>query len=182
MNPTTDVLEKRMMHLEGGVGAMATSSGSAAISYAIMNICRSGDHLVSSASLYGGTYNLFRHTLPQYGIETTFVDSNEPENIAQAITGRTKCVFVETIGNPRLDTPDFEKIAAIAHRAGNPAHCRQYRGHPLSLPPLRPRRRYRGPFADQVLRRSRHQHRRRNRGQRQLRLGRLRQISDVHRT
>ncbi|MEJ2689626.1 MAG: O-acetylhomoserine aminocarboxypropyltransferase/cysteine synthase [Deltaproteobacteria bacterium] len=120
MNPTTDVLEKRMMHLEGGIGAMATSSGSAAISYAVMNICRSGDHLVSSASLYGGTYNLFRHTLPQYGIETTFVDSNEPEDIAQAITDRTKCVFVETIGNPRLDTPDFEKIAAIAHRADIP--------------------------------------------------------------
>jgi len=120
MNPTTDVLEKRMMHLEGGIGAMATSSGSAAITYAVMNICRSGDHLVSSSSLYGGTYNLFHHTLPQYGIDTTFVDSNEPDAIAGAITGRTKAVFVETIGNPRLDTPDFDKIAAIAHAAGVP--------------------------------------------------------------
>jgi len=120
MNPTTDVLEKRMMHLEEGIGAMATSSGSAAITYAVMNICRSGDHLVSSASLYGGTYNLFRHTLPQFGIDTTFVDSNEPDAIAGAITGRTKAVFVETIGNPRLDTPDFEKIGAIAHAAGVP--------------------------------------------------------------
>jgi O-acetylhomoserine (thiol)-lyase len=120
MNPTTDVLEKRMMQLEGGVGAMATSSGSAAISYAIMNICRSGDNLVSSASLYGGTYNLFHHTLPQFGIKTTFVDQSDEGNFARAITDRTKCLFVETIGNPKLDTPDFAKIADIAHRAGIP--------------------------------------------------------------
>jgi O-acetylhomoserine (thiol)-lyase len=120
MNPTTDVLERRLMLLEGGVGALATSSGSAAISYAIMNICESGDHVVSAASLYGGTYNLFRHTLPRYGINTTFVDASSPDDFARAITDRTRCLFVETIGNPRLDTPDLEALAAVAHRAGLP--------------------------------------------------------------
>jgi len=120
MNPTTDVLEKRMMHLEGGVGALATSSGSSAVTYAIINICRPGDNIVSASSLYGGTYNLFLHTLPQYGIETTFVDASNPEAFAAAINDKTKCVFIETIGNPRLDTPDIEKIARIAHDANVP--------------------------------------------------------------
>jgi len=120
MNPTTDVLERRMMQLEGGVGALATSSGSAAITYAILNICEQGDHVVSSSSLYGGTYNLFQHTLPRYGITTTFIKGNKPEDFAAAIQDRTKCVFVETIGNPGLDVPDFEKIAAVAHEAGVP--------------------------------------------------------------
>ncbi len=120
MNPTTDVLEKRMMHLEGGVGALATSSGSSSITYSIINICRPGDNIVSSSSLYGGTYNLFLHTLPQYGIDTTFVDASSPEAFAAAINGNTKCVFIETIGNPRLDTPDIEKIAKIAHEANIP--------------------------------------------------------------
>jgi len=120
MNPTTDVLEKRMMLLEGGVGALATSSGSAAITYAIMNICESGDHVVSAASLYGGTYNLFSHTLPRYGITTTFVDGAAPDAFARAITDRTRCLFAETIGNPRLDTPDLEALAEVAHRAGLP--------------------------------------------------------------
>lgn len=120
MNPTTDVLEKRLMYLEGGVGALATSSGSSAITYAILNICRPGDNIVSSASLYGGTYNLFRHTLPQFGISTTFVDAASPEQFAAAVDARTRCIFIETIGNPRLDTPDIEKIARIAHQAGIP--------------------------------------------------------------
>jgi O-acetylhomoserine (thiol)-lyase len=120
MNPTTDVLEKRMMHLEGGVGAMATSSGSAAVTYSILNICRAGDHVVSSASLYGGTYNLFLHTLPQYGITTSFVDASRPENFSAEITPRTKCIFAETIGNPRLDVPDLEALARLAHDAGLP--------------------------------------------------------------
>lgn len=120
MNPTTDVLEKRLMHLEGGVGALATSSGSSAITYAIINICRPGDNIVSSSSLYGGTYNLFCHTLPQYGIDTTFVDGSSLDEYAAAINEQTKCIFIETIGNPRLDTPDIEKIAKIAHEAGIP--------------------------------------------------------------
>lgn len=120
MNPTTDVLEKRLMYLEGGVGALATSSGSSAITYAIINICRPGDHIVSSSSLYGGTYNLFLHTLSQYGINTTFVDAANPGAFAAAVTEQTKCIFIETIGNPRLDTPDIEKIASIAHKAKVP--------------------------------------------------------------
>jgi O-acetylhomoserine (thiol)-lyase len=120
MNPTTDVLEKRVMYLEGGVGALATSSGSSAITYAIINICRPGDNIVSSASLYGGTYNLFLHTLPQFGINTTFVDASRPDAFAAAVNEQTKCIFIETIGNPRLDTPDIEKIAKIAHEAGIP--------------------------------------------------------------
>ncbi len=120
MNPTTDVLEKRLMYLEGGVGALATSSGSSAITYAMLNICRPGDNIVSSASLYGGTYNLFLHTLPQYGINTTFVDAANADNFAAAIDENTKCIFIETIGNPRLDIPDIKKIAEIAHAANIP--------------------------------------------------------------
>lgn len=120
MNPTTDVLERRMAQLEGGVGGLATSSGSAAITYSVLNICEQGDHIVSSSSLYGGTYNLFQHTLPRYGITTTFIQGNAPGDFAAAITDRTKCVFVETIGNPGLDVPNFAKIAAVAHEAGIP--------------------------------------------------------------
>ncbi len=120
MNPTTDVLEKRMADLEGGVGALATSSGSSATTYAIMNICQAGDHIISSPSLYGGTYNLFTHTLPRYGINTTFVDCSQPELISQEITDKTKCVFLETIGNPKLDIPNFEQIAGLAHENGLP--------------------------------------------------------------
>ncbi|MBU0675829.1 MAG: O-acetylhomoserine aminocarboxypropyltransferase/cysteine synthase [Proteobacteria bacterium] len=120
MNPTTDILEKRLMYLEGGVGALATSSGSSAITYALLNICRPGDSIVSSSSLYGGTYNLFLHTLPQYGINTTFVEAGNLEAYAAAINDQTKCVFIETIGNPRLDTPDIEKIAKITHDAKIP--------------------------------------------------------------
>jgi len=120
MNPTTDVLEKRMMHFEDGVGALATSSGSAAITYAIINTCRPDDNIVSAASLYGGTNNLFLHTLPQYGIKTTFVDASSPEAFAAAINDKTRCIFIETIGNPRLDIPDMERIAMIAHDAKIP--------------------------------------------------------------
>ncbi len=120
MNPTTDVLEKRMMHLEGGVGALATSSGSSAITYAVMNLCRSGDAILSSASLYGGTYNLFRHTLPQYGINTTFAPATDLDAFRRGITDATRCLFIESIGNPRLDTPDIAALADIAHAAGIP--------------------------------------------------------------
>jgi len=120
MNPTSDVLEKRMMLLEGGVGAMSTSSGSAAVTYSVLNICAAGDNIVSSSSLYGGTYNLFQHTLPRYGIDTTFVDNSDPQNYANAINEKTKCIFLETIGNPRLDTPDLEAVSKIAHDAGIP--------------------------------------------------------------
>ncbi|MFO8031771.1 MAG: O-acetylhomoserine aminocarboxypropyltransferase/cysteine synthase family protein [Desulfohalobiaceae bacterium] len=120
MNPTTDVLEKRLMHLEGGLGALATSSGSAAVTYAILNICRAGEHIVSSSSLYGGTYNLFRHTLPQYGISTTFVNCAQPQEFADSIQENTRCLFVESIGNPGLDIPDLEALAQVAHDAKVP--------------------------------------------------------------
>jgi O-acetylhomoserine (thiol)-lyase len=120
MNPTTDVLEKRMSLLEGGIGGLATSSGSAAIFYAVLNLCRSGDHLVSSSSLYGGTYNLLLHTLPQFGIRTSFVPADRPESFAEAVEPRTKAFFVESVGNPRLDVPDLEALAERAHAAGMP--------------------------------------------------------------
>ena len=120
MNPTWDVFEQRVAALEGGVAALATASGSAAITLSILNIARAGDEIVSANSLYGGTHNLFAHTLPKFGITTTFVDPIDPENFRKAITAKTKAVYLETIGNPKLDIPDFEAIATIAHEAGVP--------------------------------------------------------------
>ncbi|MBA5689201.1 O-acetylhomoserine aminocarboxypropyltransferase/cysteine synthase family protein [Rugamonas apoptosis] len=120
MNPTQDVLEKRMAALEGGVGALALASGQAAITYAIMTIAEAGDNIVSASTLYGGTYNLFAHTLPQFGIETRFADYRDPESFARLIDEKTKAVFVESIGNPLGNITDFEKVAAIAHSHGVP--------------------------------------------------------------
>ena len=120
MNPTTDVLEKRLALLEGGSGALAVASGQAAESLAILNITQSGQNIVSSSSLYGGTYNLFHYTLPKMGIGAKFVEQADPENFRRAIDENTRCIFVETIGNPRCDIPDFEAISAIAHEAGIP--------------------------------------------------------------
>lgn len=119
-NPTTEVFEKRMAALEGGVGALATASGSAAIDYAVRNLATAGDHIVSSATLYGGTHNLFANTLPEVGITTTFVDGSAPENFARAITPKTKAVYLESLGNPNSDIIDLEAVAAIAHRAHVP--------------------------------------------------------------
>jgi O-acetylhomoserine (thiol)-lyase len=115
MNPTSDVLEKRIAALEGGVGALAFASGHAAISAAILNIAQAGDEIVSSATLYGGTYNMFAYTLPRLGIKVTFVDPSDPENFRKAITDKTKALYAETIGNPKIDVLDVEKVAAIAH-------------------------------------------------------------------
>jgi len=120
MNPTWDVLEQRIAQLEGGVGALVTSSGQAACSLAIMNICEAGGEVISATSLYGGTYNLFHYTLPKFGISVKFVDPADPENFRRAVTDRTKAFFVEALGNPKLDIPDFEKISAIAHENGVP--------------------------------------------------------------
>ena len=120
MNPTTDVLEQRIAALEGGVGALALASGQAAETLAILNIAGAGDNIVSSTDLYGGTYNLFRHTLPKIGITTRFVDARDFEGFRKAIDGRTKAFFLELVGNPRLDILDLEKIAAIAHEQGVP--------------------------------------------------------------
>lgn len=120
MNPTTDVLEKRIAALEGGAAALAFASGHAAISSAIFNIAQAGDEIVSAASLYGGTYNMFAYTLPRLGINVKFVDPSNPENFAKAITPKTKALYAETIGNPRIDVLDIEKVAAIAHANGLP--------------------------------------------------------------
>jgi O-acetylhomoserine (thiol)-lyase len=120
MNPTTDVLEKRMALLEKGVGGLALSSGMAAITLSILNIASSGDHIVAASNLYGGTYNLFSTTLPNYGIEVTFVDSTEPENFKKAIKDNTKALYGEVIGNPSLNVLDIEAVAEIAHNAGIP--------------------------------------------------------------
>ena len=120
MNPTTDVLEKRIAALEGGVGALAFASGHAAISAAIFNIAQAGDEIVSSSSLYGGTYNMFAYTLPRLGIKVHFVDSSDPENFRKAITPNTKAIYAETIGNPKIDVLDIEKVAAVAHENGIP--------------------------------------------------------------
>ena len=120
MNPTSDVFEQRIAALEGGVAALATASGSAAITYAILNIAGSGDHIVSSKTLYGGTYNLFANTFKDLGIESTFVDGSEPENFRAAILPNTKAVYLESLGNPNADVLDLEAIAKIAHENGIP--------------------------------------------------------------
>ncbi len=120
MNPTTDVLEQRIALLEGGVGALAVASGQAAETLAIMNLANAGENIVSITSLYGGTYNLFHYTLPKYGIETRFVNSEKPEDIAAAIDDNTRAVYLEAVGNPRLNIPDFQAIADLAHAKGVP--------------------------------------------------------------
>lgn len=119
-NPTEAVFEERIAQLEGGVGALATSSGMAAITTSILNIASAGDDIVTAANLYGGTYNLFSTTLPKYGIDFQFVDPVDPEAFRQAITPKTKALYAETIGNPSLNILDIEKVAAIAHEAGIP--------------------------------------------------------------
>jgi O-acetylhomoserine (thiol)-lyase len=120
MNPTQDVFEKRVALLEGGVGALATASGQAAITFAILNIAQAGDEIVASTNLYGGTYNLFYHTFPKLGITVHFVDPSNPENFRAKINEKTKALFCETIGNPRIDVADIEAIADIAHENGIP--------------------------------------------------------------
>jgi O-acetylhomoserine (thiol)-lyase len=120
MNPTQDVLEKRVAAMEGGIAGLALASGQAAITYSILTIAEAGDNIVSASTLYGGTYNLFAHTLPQFGIQTRFADYRDPDAFGTLIDARTKAVFVESIGNPLGNITDFDKIAAIAHRQGVP--------------------------------------------------------------
>ena len=120
MNPTSDVFEQRIAALEDGAAALATASGSAAITYAVQNIAVAGDHIVSSADLYGGTHNLFANTLAEQGLSTTFVDPSEPENFERAIKENTKLLYVETLGNPNSNVVDLDAIAAIAHKHGIP--------------------------------------------------------------
>ncbi|MBU9366840.1 aminotransferase class I/II-fold pyridoxal phosphate-dependent enzyme [Burkholderia multivorans] len=120
MNPTTDVLEQRLAALEGGVGALALASGQAAVTYAIQTIAEAGDNIVSASSLYGGTYNLFAHTLPQYGITTRFADPHDPASFATLIDAHTKAIFAESVGNPLGNITDIAALADIAHRHGIP--------------------------------------------------------------
>ena len=120
MNPTSDVFEKRIAALEGGAAALATASGSAAITYAVQNIARSGDHIVSSSNLYGGTYNLFAHTLQDQGISADFYDPNDFDALENGIKPNTKLIYAETLGNPNSDVIDIEALADIAHRHGIP--------------------------------------------------------------
>jgi len=120
MNPTSDVLEKRVAELEGGIAGLALASGMAAITYSIMTIAEAGDNIVSASTLYGGTYNLFAHTLPQYGINVRFADYREPDAFAKLIDDKTKAIFCESVGNPLGNITDFEKLAKIAHDHGIP--------------------------------------------------------------
>lgn len=120
MNPTQSVLEARVAALEGGIGALALASGQAAITYAILTIAEAGDNIVSATALYGGTYNLLAHTLPQYGIDTRFADSDHPDSFERLIDARTKAIYVESLGNPRGNVTDIAALAEIAHRHGVP--------------------------------------------------------------
>ena len=120
MNPTSDVFEKRIAALEGGAAALATASGSSAITYAIQNIATAGDHVVASENLYGGSYNLLAHTLKEQGLSVTFVDPSDPENFAKAVQPNTKLFYAETLGNPNSDVIDIEAISSIAHKNGVP--------------------------------------------------------------
>ncbi len=120
MNPTTDVFEKRIAALEGGIGALAVASGSAAVDYAVRNIAGAGDAIVSQTSVYGGTYNLFAHTFKEIGIAVTFVNADDPANFAAAIRGNTKAIFIESLGNPNSNIVDIRAVADIAHAHGIP--------------------------------------------------------------
>lgn len=136
MNPTSSVFEERIAALEGGVAALATASGSAAISYAVKNIARAGDHIVSSRNVYGGTYNLFDNTLRDQGVETTFVDPSDPKNFEKEIKENTKLLYTETLGNPNSDVADIEAIAAIAHKHGIPLIVDSTFTSPYKLRPI----------------------------------------------
>ncbi|MDP4093741.1 MAG: homocysteine synthase [Bacillota bacterium] len=136
MNPTSDVFEQRIAALEGGIGALAVASGSAAITYSILNIAGTGDEIISASTLYGGTYNLFSATLPRLGINTTFVNPDDPENFRKAITGKTKAIYIETIGNPGTNLVDIEKVAEIAHQNKIPLIIDNTFGTPYLIKPI----------------------------------------------
>lgn len=136
MNPTSDVFEQRIAALEGGAAALATASGSAAITYAVQNIATAGSHIVASANLYGGTYNLFANTLKDQGVDVTFVDPSDPQNFAKAIKENTKLVYAETLGNPNSDIIDLEAISKVAHDAGIPVIVDNTFATPYKLRPI----------------------------------------------
>jgi len=136
MNPTTDILEKRLTALEGGVGGLAFSSGMAAITTSVLNICKAGQHIVSSSSLYGGTVTLFSQTFSKIGIEVTFVDPRKPENFEKAIKENTRLIYIESIGNPKNDILQYEKIADIAHKNNIPVICDNTVATPILFKPI----------------------------------------------
>ncbi|MGM9619078.1 MAG: O-acetylhomoserine aminocarboxypropyltransferase/cysteine synthase family protein [Oscillospiraceae bacterium] len=135
-NSTQDVLEKRLAALEGGVAALALASGAAAITYTIQALAQQGDHIVAQKTIYGGSYNLLAHTLPQFGVTTTFVDAHKLEEVENAIQPNTKAVYLETLGNPNSDIPDIDAIAAIAHRHGLPLVIDNTFGTPYLIRPI----------------------------------------------
>ena len=135
-NSTQDVLEKRLAALEGGVAALATASGAAAISYTIQALAQAGDHIVAQKTIYGGSYNLLAHTLPQFGVSTTFVNSHDLTEVENAIQDNTKAIYLETLGNPNSDIPDIDAIAAIAHRHGLPLVIDNTFGTPYLARPI----------------------------------------------
>ncbi|MDO4991255.1 MAG: aminotransferase class I/II-fold pyridoxal phosphate-dependent enzyme, partial [Eubacteriales bacterium] len=135
-NSTQDVLEKRIAALEGGVGALALASGAAAVTYVIEALAQKGDHIVAQKTIYGGSYNLLAHTLPLYGIETTFVDAHNLEEVAAAVQPNTKAIYLETLGNPNSDIPDIDAIAAIAHAHDIPLVIDNTFGTPYLIRPI----------------------------------------------
>ena len=135
-NSTQDVLEKRIAALEGGVGALALASGAAAVTYVIEALAQQGDHIVAQKTIYGGSYNLLAHTLPLYGIETTFVNAHDPAEVEAAIRPNTKAIYLETLGNPNSDIPDIDAIACIAHRHGIPLAIDNTFGTPYLIRPI----------------------------------------------
>ena len=135
-NSTQDVFEKRIAALEGGVAALATASGAAAITYTIQALAQAGDHIIAQKTIYGGSYNLLAHTLPQFGVETTFVDAHNLEELEGAIKDNTKAVYIETLGNPNSDIPDIEAIAKIAHKHGLPLVIDNTFGTPYLIRPI----------------------------------------------
>ena len=135
-NPTEDVLEKRIAALEGGVAALALASGAAAVTYSILALAQAGDHIVSQKTIYGGSYNLFAHTLEPYGIQTTFVDAHDLSEVRSAIQPNTKAVYLETLGNPNSDIPDIDAIAAIAHEHNIPVVIDNTFGTPYLIRPI----------------------------------------------
>ena len=136
MNPTSDVFEKRIAALEGGAAALATASGSSAITYAIQNIATAGDHIVASTNLYGGSFNLLAHTLREQGLTTTFVDPSDPANFERAIQPNTKLLYAETLGNPNSDVLDIEAVSAVAHKHGIPLIVDNTFATPFLLRPI----------------------------------------------
>ena len=136
MNPTQDVLEQRVASLEGGIAALALASGQTAVTYAIQTIAEAGDNIVSSTALYGGTYNLFAHTLPQYGITTRFADHRDPASFEPLIDAKTKAIFVESLGNPQGNVTDIARVAEIAHRHGVPLIVDNTVASPFLLRPI----------------------------------------------